>query len=80
MSYLLDMEEEDEAEEKRRLAPPFEACHTEILAMQHILDELDGDEGLLVALGSDEAGITRSVIVNALQSWLGERHRVVLWV
>ena len=36
--------------------------------MQHIFDELDGDEGLLVASRiADNAGITRSVIVNALR-------------
>jgi len=38
------------------------------MAMQHIFDELEGDEGLLVASRiADEAGITRSVIVNALR-------------
>ena len=42
--------------------------YSEILAMQHIFDELDGDEGLLVASRiADQAGITRSVIVNALR-------------
>jgi len=36
--------------------------------MQRIFEELDGDEGLLVASRiADEAEITRSVIVNALR-------------
>ncbi len=44
--------------------------YSEVLAMQHIFDEFDGDEGLLVASRiADQAGITRSVIVNALASW-----------
>ncbi|MGI6610944.1 MAG: GTP-sensing pleiotropic transcriptional regulator CodY [Limnochordia bacterium] len=69
MSYLLDMEEEDEAEEKRMARSAIRSLsYSEILAMQHIFDELDGDEGLLVASRiADEAGITRSVIVNALR-------------
>ena len=42
--------------------------YSEIMAVQHIFDELEGDEGLLVASRiADEAGITRSVIVNALR-------------
>lgn len=37
-------------------------------AVEHIFDELDGDEGLLVASKiADSVGITRSVIVNALR-------------
>jgi len=69
MSYLLDMEEEDEAEEKRMARSAIRSLsYSEILAMQHIFDELEGDEGLLVASRiADEAGITRSVIVNALR-------------
>ncbi|MGI5853182.1 MAG: GTP-sensing pleiotropic transcriptional regulator CodY [Bacillota bacterium] len=42
--------------------------YSEIEALQHIFDELGGDEGLLVASKiADEVGITRSVIVNALR-------------
>lgn len=37
-------------------------------AIEHIFDELDGEEGLLVASKiADNVGITRSVIVNALR-------------
>lgn len=39
-------------------------------AMQHIFDELEGSEGLLVASKiADRMGITRSVIVNALRKF-----------
>ncbi|BAS28934.1 hypothetical protein [Limnochorda pilosa] len=65
----LDEEEEDLAEEKRMARSAIRSLsYSEILAMQHIFDELQGDEGLLVASRiADEAGITRSVIVNALR-------------
>ena len=49
-------------------------CHQHALsfseqeAVEHIFDELDGEEGLLVASKiADSVGITRSVIVNALR-------------
>lgn len=69
ISYAIDEEEEDEAEEKRMARSAIKSLsYSEILAMQHIFDELDGDEGLLVASRiADQAGITRSVIVNALR-------------
>jgi len=69
ISYAIDEEEEGEAEEKRMARSAIRSLsYSEILAMQHIFDELDGDEGLLVASRvADEAGITRSVIVNALR-------------
>ena len=36
----------------------------------HVIDELDGDEGILVASRiADRVGITRSVIVNALRKF-----------
>ena len=39
-------------------------------AIQHIFDELDGSEGILVASKiADRVGITRSVIVNALRKF-----------
>ncbi len=42
--------------------------YSELEAMEHIFEELDGDEGLLVASKvADRVGITRSVIVNALR-------------
>lgn len=41
---------------------------SELEAVEHIFDELSGKEGLLVASRiADQAGITRSVIVNALR-------------
>jgi transcriptional pleiotropic repressor len=42
--------------------------YSELEAVEHIFDELSGTEGLLVASRvADRAGITRSVIVNALR-------------
>lgn len=42
--------------------------YSELEAIDHIFDELDGTEGLLVASKvADRVGITRSVIVNALR-------------
>jgi transcriptional pleiotropic repressor len=42
--------------------------YSELEAVQHIIDQLDDMEGLLVASKiADKAGITRSVIVNALR-------------
>ncbi len=44
--------------------------YSEQEAVEHIFDELDGDEGILVASKiADRAGITRSVIVNALRKF-----------
>lgn len=69
IAYAIDEEEEGEAEEKRMARSAIRSLsYSEILAMQHIFDELEGDEGLLVASRvADQAGITRSVIVNALR-------------
>ncbi|MHB1627332.1 MAG: GTP-sensing pleiotropic transcriptional regulator CodY, partial [Bacilli bacterium] len=42
--------------------------YSELEAIEHIFEELDGREGLLVASKvADRVGITRSVIVNALR-------------
>ena len=42
--------------------------YSELEAVEHIFEELDGKEGLLVASKiADRVGITRSVIVNALK-------------
>ncbi|WP_186577479.1 GTP-sensing pleiotropic transcriptional regulator CodY [Aquibacillus kalidii] len=42
--------------------------YSELEAIEHIFDELEGNEGLLVASKiADRVGITRSVIVNALR-------------
>jgi transcriptional pleiotropic repressor len=44
--------------------------YSELEAIEHIFEELDGDEGLLVASKiADRVGITRSVIVNALRKF-----------
>ncbi len=44
--------------------------YSELEAVMHIFKELDGSEGLLVASKiADRAGITRSVIVNALRKF-----------
>lgn len=69
IAHALDEEVEDEAQETKLARSAIKSLsYSEILAMQHIFDELDGDEGLLVASRiADNAGITRSVIVNALR-------------
>lgn len=61
-------------EERRKIAVVKMAIGTlsysEIEAMEHIFEELDGVEGLLVASKvADRVGITRSVIVNALRKF-----------
>ena len=44
--------------------------YSELEAVEHIFEELDGEEGLLVASKiADQLGITRSVIVNALRKF-----------
>lgn len=44
--------------------------YSELEAIDHILGELDGEEGLIVASKiADRVGITRSVIVNALRKF-----------
>lgn len=44
--------------------------YSELEAVEHIFEELDGNEGLLVASKiADRVGITRSVIVNALRKF-----------
>lgn len=69
IAYAMDEEEEDEAEGKRMARSAINSLsYSEIRAMQHIFDELEGDEGVLVASRiADQAGITRSVVVNALR-------------
>ena len=43
---------------------------SELEAITHIFDEMDGKEGILVASKiADRVGITRSVIVNALRKF-----------
>lgn len=60
---------EDEARKKSVVQMAIGTLsYSELEAMKHIFDELDGMEGLLVASKiADKVGITRSVIVNALR-------------
>lgn len=65
---------EESAEETRKLQVVKSAIGTlsfsEMEAITHIFDELEGNEGILVASKiADRVGITRSVIVNALRKF-----------
>ncbi len=73
MEILRAMQDEI-AEETRKKAVVQLAIGTlsysELEAVEHIFDELNGSEGLLVASKiADKVGITRSVIVNALRKF-----------
>ena len=65
---------EENSEEDRKQQVVKSAFNTlsfsELEAIIHIFDELNGDEGILVASKiADRVGITRSVIVNALRKF-----------
>ena len=65
---------EENAEENRKIQIVRSAISTlsfsELEAITHIFEELDGTEGILVASRiADRVGITRSVIVNALRKF-----------
>ena len=65
---------EENAEETRKVQIVKSAISTlsfsELEAIQHIFEELEGSEGFLVASKiADRVGITRSVIVNALRKF-----------
>lgn len=65
---------EESAEETRKIQIVKSAISTlsfsELEAITHIFDELEGNEGILVASKiADRVGITRSVIVNALRKF-----------
>lgn len=65
---------EENAEEARKIQVVKSAFNTlsysEMEAIVHIFDELNGEEGILVASKiADRVGITRSVIVNALRKF-----------
>ena len=65
---------EENEEEKRKVDVVKSAISTlsysEMEAIVHIFDELNGKEGILVASKiADKEGITRSVIVNALRKF-----------
>ena len=65
---------EENAEENRKVQIVKSAINTlsfsELEAITHIFEEMDGKEGILVASKiADRVGITRSVIVNALRKF-----------
>ncbi|MBU5482770.1 GTP-sensing pleiotropic transcriptional regulator CodY [Clostridium sp. MSJ-11] len=66
---------QDEIEEEARKKAVVQLAigtlsYSELEAVEHIFNELDGTEGLLVASKiADKVGITRSVIVNALRKF-----------
>ena len=65
---------EENQEEARKVQVVKSAFNTlsfsEMEAIEHIFEELDGNEGILVASKiADRVGITRSVIVNALRKF-----------
>ena len=65
---------EENAEENRKISIVKSAISTlsfsELEAIIHIFEELNGNEGVLVASKiADRVGITRSVIVNALRKF-----------
>lgn len=73
LEMMRSVNEENE-EESRKLQIVKSAISTlsfsELEAITHIFDEMDGKEGILVASKiADRVGITRSVIVNALRKF-----------
>lgn len=71
---ILRTEEKENSEQVRKETVVKSAIGTlsysELEAVLHIFDELEGTEGLLVASKiADKVGITRSVIVNALRKF-----------
>jgi len=73
MEILRKRNNEFEKEARKRAAVQVAIdtlSYSELEAIEHIFDELDGKEGLLVASKvADRVGITRSVIVNALRKF-----------
>ncbi|CQR47706.1 GTP-sensing transcriptional pleiotropic repressor CodY [Paraliobacillus sp. PM-2] len=71
MEILHEKTEEIETEARSKAVVQMaisSLSYSELEAIEHIFDELDGNEGLLVASKiADRVGITRSVIVNALR-------------
>ena len=71
---MMRVEREESEEELRKTQVVRSAFNTlsvsEQEAIMHVIDELDGSEGILVASRiADRVGITRSVIVNALRKF-----------
>lgn len=73
MEILRSRAQEIEEEARKKAAVQVALgtlSYSEMEAVQHIFDELQGSEGLLVASKiADRVGITRSVIVNALRKF-----------
>ncbi|HEX6922867.1 MAG TPA: GTP-sensing pleiotropic transcriptional regulator CodY [Bacillales bacterium] len=71
MEILREKAEEIEEEARNKAVVQMaisSLSYSELEAIEHIFEELDGNEGLLVASKiADRVGITRSVIVNALR-------------
>lgn len=71
MEILREKAEEIEGEARSKAVVQMainSLSYSELEAIEHIFEELDGSEGLLVASKiADRVGITRSVIVNALR-------------
>ncbi len=71
MEILREKSEEIEVEARTKAVVQMainSLSYSELEAIEHIFEELDGNEGLLVASKiADRVGITRSVIVNALR-------------
>lgn len=71
MEILREKSEEIEEEARNKAVVQMaisSLSYSELEAIEHIFEELDGKEGLLVASKiADRVGITRSVIVNALR-------------
>ncbi len=73
MEILRSRSEKIEKEARKKAAVQIAIdtlSYSELEAIEHIFEELDGSEGLLVASKvADRVGITRSVIVNALRKF-----------
>lgn len=73
MEILRSKTEKIEEEARKKAAVQIAIgtlSYSELEAIEHIFEELDGPEGLLVASKvADRVGITRSVIVNALRKF-----------
>ncbi|WP_425060850.1 GTP-sensing transcriptional pleiotropic repressor CodY [Sporomusa carbonis] len=73
MEMLRDRSEKIEEEARKKATVQVALgtlSYSELEAVMHILSELEGNEGLLVASKiADRVGITRSVIVNALRKF-----------
>ena len=71
MMRSVNAENQEEARKVQVVKSAFNTLSfSEMEAIEHIFEELDGNEGILVASKiADRVGITRSVIVNALRKF-----------